>query len=155
MGRSDRKVVKGKHDPADREVRFGGNPDTVYQHKPSWTFTQSDKSGKWAFSQENIGEEFWNLIFPFFQSIGTQTWNEILIGSKKQHHTIDVESLNKCAKDRLAELHIECDEVISLRLGGKTRIYGIWQLSTCSILWYDCDHGDNDTCVCRSKLKHT
>lgn len=154
MARSN-KVVKGNFPPNEKEVRYGGNPDTVYKQYPSWTFVQCDRNGRWAFNKENVGENFWDTVLPFFQSIGTQTWNDILLRAKKQHHIIPVEELNKCARDRLKELQIECDEVISLRVGSTIRIYGKWQMATCSVLWYDRNHGDNDTCVCRSSLKHT
>ena len=47
----------------------------------------------------------------------------------------------------MVELKLDFDEVISLRLGGTIRLYGVRQISSCAILWYDDDHGDNDTCV--------
>jgi len=122
MAHSNEKKVKRAHTPIDKEVRFGGDPDGVYKQKPSWEFTRCDQQGKWAFSKENVGVDFWEKVFPFLRSIGTQTWNQILLESKKQHHTIDVQELNKCARDRLKELHIECDEVISLRVSGAVRI---------------------------------
>ena len=83
------------------------------------------------------------------------TWGEILIKGNKQNHYIDVGSLNKIARDRLADLQIEAEDICSLRLGGKLRLYGLLIGSVYHILWYDDSHGDSDTCVCRSKLKHT
>ncbi len=154
MGRS-KKEVKRINSPTSREVRFAVDPDTIYKQKATWTFTQCDTEGRWAFTKENIGDEFWTRIFPYLKSIGLNTWNEILLMDKKRNHTIQVDKLNKCAQERLKQLNIICDEVISLHLTGCIRIYGIWQMATCSILWYDTDHGDNDTCVCRSALKHT
>lgn len=149
------KRTKQEYCPPTREVRFGGNPDSILKQKPSWSFARCDQDGKWAFTRENIGDEFWTVVFPFLKNIETQTWGEIVVGAKKQHHTIEVKDLNKCAQDRLRALHIECDEVVSLRVEGKIRIYGLWQMAMCCILWYDRDHGDNENCVCRSKLKHT
>ena len=83
------------------------------------------------------------------------TWSQIAIDGKKQNHSINVDSLNKAARDKLAELHIEAESLLSLRLGGTTRIYGFLAGPVYNILWYDDTHGDNDKCVCRSKLKYT
>ena len=78
------------------------------------------------------------------------TWGQILLEGKKQNHSIVPEKLNKCARDRLIELRVEAEAIYSLRLGGTLRLYGYMNGATYSILWYDEDHGDNDTCVCRS-----
>lgn len=71
------------------------------------------------------------------------------------HHFIPAQKLNKVARERLVDLKIYEDEIFSLRLTGTHRIYGIRYGTVLFILWYDTDHGDNDTCVCRSHLKHT
>lgn len=63
--------------------------------------------------------------------------------------------MNKTAYDRLFDLQIECDSLISLRLNGTHRLYGYMQNSAFCILWYDADHGDNADCVCRSNKRHT
>lgn len=78
-----------------------------------------------------------------------------MIKGKKQNHSIEVSSFNKAAISRLNELKIVEEKLISLHLNGTLRIYGFLSLSTFVILWVDDDHGDNTTCVCRSKLKHT
>jgi len=152
-----KKSVKVKESKKLRscDIRQSNSPETVYQQKPTWVFSRADQSGPWAFTKENVGEIVWSKIFPFLRNIESQTWEEILIGSKKQHHTIPIEKLNKCARDRMNELNLDCDEVISFRLGNTLRLYGIWEIATCAILWYDKNHSDNDTCVCRSRLKHT
>ena len=62
----------------------------------------------------------------------------------------NVEALNKCARDRLAERMIEYEAIYSLRITGKHRLYGYIIGSTFNLLWFDDDHGDNDNCVCRS-----
>ena len=70
--------------------------------------------------------------------------------AKKFHHHITVSDFNKCAIDRLMEIGVFEEELLSLRLGGNLRLYGYLVESTYVILWYDNDHGDNNTCVCRS-----
>ena len=83
------------------------------------------------------------------------TWSDIFISAKKHNHAIDVASLNKSSRDRFSELCIEAEAIHSLRLGGTIRLYGFLTGPIYNILWYDNDHGDNSTCVCRSAKKHT
>lgn len=98
---------------------------------------------------------FWNEILPHFQGWESQTWKEVLVNAKKQNHSIKVNELNKITMDRLTELYIEAEAVISLRLTGTHRIYGYMKGPVFNILWIDLKHGDNSTCVCRTQKKHT
>ena len=75
-----------------------------------------------------------------------RTWNEILVISKKE---------NTKAKDRLDDLMLEVKAIISMRINATHRLYGYRIGSVFYILWFDNNHGDNDTCVCRSRKKHT
>ena len=97
----------------------------------------------------------WSEILPRLQALESQTWSEILVRDKKQNHSINVADLNKDAQARLADRYIEAESLISLRITGNHRIYGYITGRVFNIIWYDDDHGDNNTCVCRSYLKHT
>jgi len=154
MAASKNKQPKRIQEPQIQSVRRGEDPQKYYQYHPSWAFASCDHD-RWAFSETSIGSIFWSEIFPKLRDLETRTWNEILLGAKKQNHSIPVEGLNSIAAKRLEELHIEAESVISLRLQGKHRIYGYMVGAVFNILWYDPNHGDNDTCVCRSKLKNT
>lgn len=126
--------------------------DLAYYSKyPSWVFHDLD-SLKWTYTQD----EFWNEIYPKLKMYETQTWHEIFIDAKKQNHKIDnLTSFNKVALNRLNELQIENGSILSLRLSGTHRLYGFMTDSAFHILWYDKEHGDNDYCVCRSRMSHT
>lgn len=107
--------------------------------------------------QDGNAAEFWEDIYPKLQSLETQTWNNILVDSKKQHHTIDVEKLNSRAVAHLEEIRYDTQgmQLVSLRLDSTHRLYGFRQNGVFYILWYDRNHGDNDTCVVRSAQRHT
>ena len=79
----------------------------------------------WQFSKDNVSNEFWDRILGHFDSWESQTWQDILVASSKQNHHIEVNRLNKIARDRLQQLHIEVESVVSLRLSGNHRLYGI------------------------------
>jgi len=125
------------------------------QMHPSWNFSRRDKDGAWAFSKERAHSEFWDSILPRIISLESQTWSNILIESKKSNHSIPIADLNKCATDRLRYLGVDQESLVSISIDGTHRLYGFLSGSTYVLLWYDDDHGDNNTCVCRCVKKHT
>lgn len=153
MAASKRKgeIKQGGHPTGG--IHTGANPDSIMECHPSWKFVSCDQDGAWAFSQARLTETFWTNILPKLREFESMKWSQITIEAKKQHHSIDVDFLNKVARDRLDQLKIEAESLLSLRLGGTLRLYGFMVGSAYNILWYDDDHGDNTTCVCRSKKK--
>lgn len=152
MAHSNKKV-KQKESPR-RDFGSEKDPDSFYRESPAWNFNTCDPK-MWCFDMHTVGNRFWNDVFPKLQEFERLTWNDMLIRNKKSHHSLNPKSLNKIAKDRLEALRIELDAVISLRIDGTTRIYGFTIGRVFNIIWFDQEHGDNDTCVCRSQKKHT
>ncbi|GAA6265473.1 hypothetical protein F110043I8_24580 [Ruminococcus sp. f11] len=148
------KRVRQKEIPKGKSIAQGGNPEQYYSENPAWSFANSDQ-GMWPFSEKHIGNMIWTEIIPHLKALESQTWSEILVRDKKQNHSIVMNDLNKNAQNRLASRYIEAESLISLRITGNHRLYGYMIGRVFNILWYDNDHGDNRTCVCRSHLKHT
>lgn len=145
------KIVKQAKNPAERpDAKNTQSPETFNNMRPSWRFSSCDTEA-WTFS----AKQFMQIILPRLKEWEALTWNEILIHSKKENHSIDAQMLNKTAQARLDELRIETKAVISLRMKGTYRLYGYRIGNVFYILWFDTNHGDNDTCVCRSRKKHT
>lgn len=148
------KIVKQTHIPNDRYIAQGGDPERYFKETPAWSFANADKE-MWALTQEHLGDLIWTELMPRLEALETQTWDEILVRNKKQNHSLDLEDLNKVAQDRLTKKYIEAESLISLRVNSTHRLYGYCEGRVFNILWYDTDHGDNKTCVCRSHLKHS
>ena len=148
------KQVRQKVNPKGKSIVQSENPEQYYMENPAWSFATSDLE-MWSFTQEHIGDLIWMEILPRLKALETQTWGEILVKDKKQNHSINANILNKVAQERLMEKYIEAEALISLRLTGNHRLYGYMSGRVFNVLWYDDDHGDNKTCVCRSHLKHT
>ena len=69
------------------------------------------------------------------------TWHEILVTSKTRNHSVLVSKLCPEAKKRLTEiLQDDIDEVVSLRLSGRERVWGIRQAGVFKVLWWDPKH---------------
>ena len=133
-----------------KTIKINVSADAYYSEHPSWCFNSCDKE-KWEMTANGL----WSEIIPKLKSFEMQTWSEILVAANEQNHSISIENINKAAYNRLFDLQIECDSLISLRLSGTHRLYGYMQNSAFCILWYDTNHGDNTDCVCRSHKKHT
>lgn len=134
-------------------VQCEKDPDNFYDMYPSWKFHYADTE-QWSFDEKNIGDIYWQEIHPRLKEWEKWKWKEIL-GDKKHNHPIEVDGLNPIARKRLLQLKIEAEDVYSLRFNGTHRMYGFISNGIFMVLWFDKDHGDNDTCVCRSKKKHT
>ncbi len=148
------KRVKQVEQPKGKSISRRNEPEAYYSEHPAWSFAHSDKE-QWTFSKLHLGNAIWDEVIPALVSLESQTWSNILVASKKNHHSINPNRLSKDAQKRLVELHIEAEAIISLRLNGKHRLYGYMVGHVFHILWYDDNHGDNDSCVCQSRRKHT
>ena len=138
-------------------IRTGGNPESSWGKRIVWAFSDCDVAPncEWAINGERLQNVFWETIFPKMRYLGLSTLNEIFIRAKKENHAIAVDTLNKCARDRLNELKIEAESLYSIRLGGTLRLYGFLVENVYHLVWFDSGHGDNDTCVCKSKKRNT
>lgn len=126
------------------------NPDSFMGKHPAWKFARCDKKhGEWGFCHEQFDSE----IMEKLESFESMTWAEILEasggksrGKGNNNHFIEIENLHKTARQRMEKLKIITDEVFSLRVNGKTRLYGLLDDGTFSIIWLDRNHE-----ICPSK----
>ena len=149
------KSIKIKNVPKSNK-----NPVSANIPKPtdvvSWRISTCDKE-RWTVigNDDDKRARFNDEIIPFLMEMEKNPWSYWLTQRKKKCHKISIDKLNKCAVDRLDELEIEIEEVLVMHLSGTNCLYGYIMHGICYILWYDDDHGDNYSCVCRSALKHT
>ena len=143
MKKNKKPLIKTKT-RSERNVRIKSSvsgSDTI-----CWQFSLMDMEG--SFSCKNISYDDWKLILNKMREWETMTWDEI---SGKRDHAIDVDSLSPEAKKRLIEIQLDdIDEVFSLHLDGKKRLFGIRDRNIFRVLWWDKEHK-----VCPSLKKHT
>ena len=111
-----------------------------------WSFKHFDGDGPfgWYLCQETV---LWLLdILKDRQGIN---WNHLTQGNKS--HNIPVVDLEKNAQQRLAQLQLDdYEELFSMRITGKQRIFGIRDRNIFHVLWWDPNHQ-----VCLSHKKNT
>ena len=116
----------------------------------SWRLRILDRTGDWCW--RGIDEKtIWKDIHSKLSEFERKTWNEILIKEKKRNHTIPVSDICTEAQKRLKKIkQDDIDDLISLRLTGKKRVWGIRAGNVLKVLWWDPGHT-----VCPTQKKHT
>jgi hypothetical protein len=144
------KKPKFRFAPDDKKIpRLAVDPTSFHDKRPSWRFSKMefcDPYGWHVLDAATLQE-----IREKLKHFETMTWAEILVVAKKQNHTVSVDLLEADAKGRLrASGQGDLEELVSLHLTGKQRIWGILREGVLNLLWWDPDHS-----VCKAILKHT
>ena len=114
---------------------------SFHNDRPSWRIGRMDLFD--PFGWHTVDADRLQYIREKLGQFESRTWAEILIHAKKQNHSISVDDLCKEARDRLDSLfqgNIDVDELVSLRLSGKERVWGILSEGVLSLLWWDPEH---------------
>jgi len=125
----------------------GNSPDRTSNKHPSWRFGIIDLDGMWGY--RTIASQTLVLdIRDKLSSFEGMTWTAI---ESAGSHFISKSDICPDANRRLSHLRLDdVDELFSLRLTGKKRIWGIRDNEVLKILWWDPDHT-----ICPSPKKHT
>ncbi len=89
---------------------------------------------------------FWEEIHPALRHFESKKWKEIEVelfghNSKTKHHSVSVSKIIPEAQKRLSALKMDdVDELFSIRINGKIRIWGLRYSSYLKILWFDLEH---------------
>ena len=115
------------------------SPDSLLYQHPSWRVRSLEIAG--PFGWHEISGEKLREIGKKPGDFESLTWQEIRIRDKDKNHAIPVADLTIEAQDRLAEIgQDDVDEIFSLRLSAKERIFGILDESVMRVLWWGPDH---------------
>ncbi len=131
--------------PQNKEVRTGGDPDSIFQQLMTWTGQKSDCEGDWSWGPRGWSVEDWDQqIHPKLTNWQTMRWHEIegatTDNGHRMHHDMDCGDLCNEALERLFELKMYTDTIYRFRMGNRRRLWGFRILSEFQILWYDPTH---------------
>lgn len=107
------------------------------EHTPVWSLRVLDVDGPYCFFRTTITKA--REIRKKLADFESMTWASI---EGPQSHFVQVEDLARDAQRRLVEIgQDDIDELFSLRLSGRERIYGIrGPTGVLKLLWWDADH---------------
>lgn len=141
--------VSGKKIPKSTEDAL-----SYLNKRPSWRFSRCDmEHEKWSVFQDGVLRDD---IIEKLKSYEGMTWGEIqqasggkAEGNGNNSHFENVSDFIKEAQKRIDELKLYEDQLFSLRLKGKPRLYGIIDNGVFDVIWYDKEHE-----IYKSKKKH-
>ena len=106
----------------------------------SWKFSSTDSNGPFAWTNLTDPAQLAEVISKLKEFEG-QNWSQLTATGS---HPISISTLHSSAQDRLQELRLdEYDELMSLRLTGRIRIWAYWvagQENIMRLLWWDPEH---------------
>jgi hypothetical protein len=134
--------------PSEQKIPRGGQKVAqITREQVAWHVRIVDRDGRWGWNNADKSET-WDGILKKMAEFETMTWDQI---ERKGSHDISLSDLCSEARKGLARINQDdVDELFSLRLTGKQRIWGIRDRSILKIIWWDPDHT-----VCPSRKKHT
>lgn len=132
---------KAKETPDFGKTPKASEGRSYLSDRPSWRIGRMDFMDPYGWHAVD-SEKLTNIRTKLGQ-LETRTWGEILIQAKKQNHSVAIERLCKDAQVRLNEMcrgHVDIDDLVSLRLSGAERVWGILQEGVFTVLWWDPEH---------------
>ncbi|MFM2315355.1 MAG: hypothetical protein RLZZ04_4633 [Cyanobacteriota bacterium] len=150
MGKGKSKQAKIKQHPSsDKTPRIASDPDSFNKKNPAWRISKIQFVD--PFGWHNLDFKQIDYIRTKLSDFETMTWNQIFVEAKKQNHSVYIDQLSTEARNRLDTLDInDIDQLWSLKLSGRQRVWGILDQGVFDLLWWDPQH-----LVCRSNKKHT
>lgn len=132
------------------KTKYNSNEILAYDDQtPVWSFKRMQRENKWTFRAEdfvNATEDGLDpkCILSKLAEFENMTWREIKQQThgekgKSSNHFVDISKLCKEAQKRLSQLQLT-ENIFSLRIKGKVRIYGVLESRVFEILWYDPNH---------------
>jgi hypothetical protein len=139
--------VGGKKRPASKIVPTTAktphaviNPSDFYKQQPAWRVGILQVAHPWGWHEvdSTIVERIRQRLIAF----ESMTWGEILVQGAKAHHRVKLHRITGQARDRLEQIFgaIDVDELVSLRLTGVERIWGLLDGNVLRLLWWDPAH---------------
>jgi len=107
------------------------------QEKLSWQIRILDFKGPWGWG--DVDAKTLIYIHGKLAQFETMTWAEVNHPNTGCHY-IKIKDLCSNAQKRLTEIKITEEELFSLRLSGKERLWGIRERHIFKILWWDPKH---------------
>ncbi|OKH29650.1 hypothetical protein NIES2101_43170 [Calothrix sp. HK-06] len=147
---SKKKQPKIKVTPSPtRQAKIVSSPDSYNKMNPSWRVSKIEMVDPYGW--HNLDARTLLYIKDKLANFESMTWSEILVEGKKFNHSVNVQDLCTEAQTRLRETkQDDLDQLVSLRLTGKQRVWGILDQGVMTLLWWDPEHD-----VCPSQLRNT
>ncbi|MFN7922845.1 MAG: hypothetical protein U0Q16_22255 [Bryobacteraceae bacterium] len=128
------KVPAAKFSPALLKQARVSEGKSYHDERPAWRISRMDFVD--PFGWHRVDAALFAGIREKLGQLESRTWAEILVQSRKQNHSVAIADQCKHARDRLSQIfrgNIDIDELVSLRLSGRERVWGILERGVLTI----------------------
>lgn len=127
------KATKATKEPVAESISW-------YDYYPCWRITHLEMCPPYGWHQ--IDPVTLAHIQNKLRCFESMTLSQIFLHAKKQNHGVKLYKLSPEARKRLGELGHDAtiEELYTLRLAGRQRIWGIRECNTFQLLWWDPNH---------------
>ena len=138
MAKQRGKKPKAEYSPIIKKTpRIDPSMKDFMDCKPSWQVNSLDIDGPWGW-KELSADFIVDEIIDKLKNFESMFWKEII---GRDNHPISVAIICPEAQRRLNQLCMDdIDELFSLRLSARQRIWGIRNHSIFKLLWWDSNH---------------
>lgn len=130
-----------------KKPRLGGDPADAERLRPTWRVGAVDWDGPFGWgrlTEPTLLRELWQRLRDF----ESMSWTDI---EHAGSHNVATDKLCAAARQRLEELQQDdVDDLFSLRITGRRRVWGFREANVLRLLWWDPEHQ-----VCPSTLANT
>jgi hypothetical protein len=151
MAKSKKKPHSKYKASVQKEPKHTVTLGAFHGRNPAWRLNKLKKYNDYEFGWDAIEEDL-SRVMELLHDFETRTWGEILINDRKRNHPVSIYKLIPKARRMLAQQKEDVDEIVSLHLSSKERIWGIMEseYGIMDIVWWDPEHK-----ICPSEKKHT
>jgi len=130
--------TRKKEPPGGKRPRKDEAPENFQIRRIQWRLSAVDTDGPW--SVLNIDPTFLvKILLPRLKAWESMTWGEA--DGQKSNHTVAVYKICSAARKRITEIEQDdTDDLYSMNVAGKVRLWGIRDRAALRILWWDPDH---------------
>ena len=133
----NKKPSRAEHPTVSGKKPRGGSFINVKASNFRWRTSNADHDGPFGWEATTI-RHLLEEIVPKLHHFETMTWSQI---EGANSHFVAFEDLCKEARDRLGTLDMEnIENLFSLRLSGRERVWGHREGETFQVLWWDPEH---------------
>lgn len=132
------KIAASGFHPEEKKRPSAAERRNYMRCHPSWRFSLLQLDG--PFGWQPIGGST-RAVRDRLAALERSTWDEILVRAKKQNHSVPIANLCGEAQKELRRIELDdVDQIWSLRMAGRPRVWGFLRHEFFYLLWWDPEH---------------
>jgi hypothetical protein len=139
LAKPHKQATFNQHVAALKKAVVVENPDEYLDQKPTWRLGLLELCPPFGWHEATLAHV--DDVRQRLGALESMTWREILFADNgKSNHLMPLDKLAASVQERMIDVAPDVDELMSLRVAKKRRVYGIMHGAVCQILFWDPEH---------------